>query len=262
MKVKILTIVGAVLLLVAVSGIAYAQGSRFSDVTQDKHGWAIESINWAVDNEITAGIGDGLFAPDSTLTRAQMVTFLKRYHDNVVVPELASANDSSRSPTSPTTTTTTTTSTPAATAPTAVKGFGGWEYFNGSTTAGDYEGYALRADSHSGYSWETNPALALRCGLDSRVFVTTPYLLHGGDNSAIVSWRLAKDAGPTSETWWSDEEIDSTVFPESASKFLDILQGNTGTLYMSFTRVYDNDSNDATFNITGVDQVFNELDCF
>ena len=33
---------------------------------------------WAVENGITNGIGDGLFGPDNSCTRAQIVTFLFR----------------------------------------------------------------------------------------------------------------------------------------------------------------------------------------
>ncbi|WP_417402259.1 S-layer homology domain-containing protein [Hominenteromicrobium sp.] len=33
---------------------------------------------WAVENGVTNGIGDGLFGPDNSCTRAQIVTFLFR----------------------------------------------------------------------------------------------------------------------------------------------------------------------------------------
>ena len=36
------------------------------------------AVIWAVENGITNGIGDGLFGPDQTCTRAQSVTFLYR----------------------------------------------------------------------------------------------------------------------------------------------------------------------------------------
>ena len=65
----------------AIVGTVAAQpGQRFRDVPRTHY--AYESIEWAVENEITQGCGDGRnFCPDDTLNRAQMVTFLKRYHD-------------------------------------------------------------------------------------------------------------------------------------------------------------------------------------
>jgi len=57
---------------------------RFPDVT---HGPPFEAaINWAADNGITTGFGDGTFGPDLPVTRAQNVTFAHRYDTNVVQP--------------------------------------------------------------------------------------------------------------------------------------------------------------------------------
>ena len=53
---------------------------RFTDVP--KGHWADEAIGWAVRNEITAGVSETLFDPDGTVTRAQIVTFLKRLNDH------------------------------------------------------------------------------------------------------------------------------------------------------------------------------------
>ena len=66
---------------VAIVGTVAAQsGQRFRDVPRTHY--AYESIEWAVVNGITLGCGDGrYFCPDNTLTRAEIVTFLKRYHD-------------------------------------------------------------------------------------------------------------------------------------------------------------------------------------
>ena len=36
------------------------------------------AVAWAVENGVTNGIGDGLFGPDNSCTRAQIVTFLFR----------------------------------------------------------------------------------------------------------------------------------------------------------------------------------------
>ena len=71
----------AVVASLAVVGTAAAQfGPRFDDVPQDHY--AYRAIDWAVDNKITRGCGDGTnFCPGKTLNRAQMVTFLLRYHE-------------------------------------------------------------------------------------------------------------------------------------------------------------------------------------
>ena len=48
----------------------------FADVSADAY--YAKAIAWAVENGITTGIGDGLFAPKDACTRAQIVTFLYR----------------------------------------------------------------------------------------------------------------------------------------------------------------------------------------
>lgn len=65
----------------AIVGTVAAQtGPLFNDVPFGH--WAYEPVQWAVQNGITQGCGDGRnFCPDQTLTRAHMVTFLKRYHE-------------------------------------------------------------------------------------------------------------------------------------------------------------------------------------
>ena len=53
------------------------QGSDFFEDVPVGH-WANRTIGWAATHGITSGIGDGLFGPDGTVTRAQIVTFLHR----------------------------------------------------------------------------------------------------------------------------------------------------------------------------------------
>ena len=50
--------------------------AEFSDVLADSY--YANAVDWAVENGVTNGIGDGLFGPDSDCTRAQIVTFLYR----------------------------------------------------------------------------------------------------------------------------------------------------------------------------------------
>ena len=50
--------------------------SVFADVSADAYYY--EAVKWAADKGITGGIGDSLFAPNQSCTRAQIVTFLWR----------------------------------------------------------------------------------------------------------------------------------------------------------------------------------------
>ena len=50
--------------------------AEFSDVPTDSY--YANAVAWAVENGVTNGIGDGLFGPDNSCTRAQIVTFLFR----------------------------------------------------------------------------------------------------------------------------------------------------------------------------------------
>ena len=64
----------AVVASLAIVGTAAAQfGPRFADVPQGHYAYA--AIDWAAENQITRGCGDGRnFCPGDTLNRAQMVT--------------------------------------------------------------------------------------------------------------------------------------------------------------------------------------------
>ena len=55
----------------------------FYDVPNDAYYY--EAVKWAVENGITGGIGNSLFAPDQPCTRAQIVTFLWRAAGSPVV---------------------------------------------------------------------------------------------------------------------------------------------------------------------------------
>lgn len=87
--------VTAVVASMAIVGTVAAQpGQRFSDVPRTHY--AYTSIEWAVENGITQGCGDGRnFCPADTLNRAQMVTFLKRYHDKFHGTTADDSDDSS-----------------------------------------------------------------------------------------------------------------------------------------------------------------------
>ena len=55
---------------------AVSSGAAFTDVEPDTY--YTDAVAWAAENEITGGIGGGLFAPGNDCTRAQIVTFLYR----------------------------------------------------------------------------------------------------------------------------------------------------------------------------------------
>ena len=53
-----------------------AETSPFDDVSTDAYYY--EAVKWAAENNITGGIGNGLFGPELTCSRGQIVTFLWR----------------------------------------------------------------------------------------------------------------------------------------------------------------------------------------
>ena len=59
--------------------------SKFTDVYATTHADYMKAINWATEQGITTGTGNGKFSPDATCTRAQIVTFLYRFKNNPAV---------------------------------------------------------------------------------------------------------------------------------------------------------------------------------
>ena len=59
---------------------AAASGASFADVPADSY--YAQAVAWAVENGITIGVGNGRFDPNSTCTRAQIVTFLYRSYQS------------------------------------------------------------------------------------------------------------------------------------------------------------------------------------
>ena len=56
---------------------AAASGASFADVPADSY--YAQAVAWAIENGITAGVGNGTFDPDAACTRGQIATFLYRY---------------------------------------------------------------------------------------------------------------------------------------------------------------------------------------
>ena len=59
------------------SGEEAETASSFSDVAADAY--YAGAVNWAVENGVTQGVTATAFQPNSSCTRAQIVTFLYRY---------------------------------------------------------------------------------------------------------------------------------------------------------------------------------------
>lgn len=78
--------VAAAAVALTAAAAALAQGiGTFRDIP-DNH-YARDSVQWAVQNRITVGCRDGTyFCPERTVNRAESVTFLHRYQNNVIRP--------------------------------------------------------------------------------------------------------------------------------------------------------------------------------
>ena len=70
--------------------------SAFTDVAPGE--WYTDAINWAAANKIVDGVGNGKFAPNDPITRAQMCAMIERYLDlyrkawKVTLPETGSVS--------------------------------------------------------------------------------------------------------------------------------------------------------------------------
>lgn len=51
-------------------------GNKFYDLTQS---WYVTAVNWAAQNKIVNGYGNGMFGPEDPITREDMATMLYRY---------------------------------------------------------------------------------------------------------------------------------------------------------------------------------------
>lgn len=69
------TLLGLTVILILIcANTQLASAADFTDV--QRYQWYYESVNRLVDLGITTGIGDDMFAPDNSVTRAEFVTFL------------------------------------------------------------------------------------------------------------------------------------------------------------------------------------------
>ena len=81
-RLTVVMVAAAVALTAA--AVALAQGTgQFRDVPNNHY--ARDAVEWAIQNRITFGCLDGTyFCPENTVNRAESVTFLHRYHNNVI----------------------------------------------------------------------------------------------------------------------------------------------------------------------------------
>ncbi len=77
--------------LYQLAGAPSATTSDFSDVSADA--WYADAVSWAAEVGVTQGVGDNMFAPDTSITREQMATMIQRYCDlmGITLPLYTSA---------------------------------------------------------------------------------------------------------------------------------------------------------------------------
>lgn len=75
---RIFTCVLAIVLMCSTLSYAESTGREngFSDVSESA--WYSDAVDWAVEEGIANGTGNGAFSPNAVCTRAQIVTFIWR----------------------------------------------------------------------------------------------------------------------------------------------------------------------------------------
>lgn len=246
----VLTLLSAMVTLVVVgASLASAQtqslgSDKFTDIP--KGHWADEAIGWAVENGITTGTSATTFSPNDTLTRAQMLTFLHRYHTNVAQQAATTAEPVTTEPsTSPVTTTTLG----------AVES--SWKPFSGmfsDVTGGNYSG--LRTDATKFVTTsiydDDIATLYIRCsdrlGVETYVHWGGQYVADGASfaGTPVANYRL--DNGPKQTTTWSeDTDNEASFFPFEITDLLD-----RDTMIIEIYDFDDERIGPGTFTLTGL----------
>ena len=73
---KLISLMLVMAMVLSMASVTFAAENSFSDVAEGT--FAYKPVQWAVENGITKGIGDGKFGPNDSCTRGQVVTFLYR----------------------------------------------------------------------------------------------------------------------------------------------------------------------------------------
>ena len=242
-----------VAMVLALSATAAWAVHTFSDVPDD-HPQA-DDIAYAVEQGWFQGYPDGTFKPDRALATHQAVTvFGRAFPDGVSRADLATILRVGQ--------TALTTTTPT-TMPTV--GTGRWTYFDGTGIHGDYEGYFVPSTSSSAYDWQLTPTLYIRCGVENdewdSAFISTPFLIFDDNDTdtATVVYRFSDQSKATTDNgWWSSEDSESALF--ASSGFISALRNTDGdTLYTNLQDRFKTEQ--AEFDITGLDTVLKALDC-
>ena len=71
---------------------SYEPGDKFKDVPKDA--WYAEAVEWALENDITEGISDDEFSPDTAVTREQFATFMYALNGEDSIVDLSVYTDS------------------------------------------------------------------------------------------------------------------------------------------------------------------------
>ena len=161
---KKLVAISIVAMTLLVGGLALGQSSRFSDVEDNK--WYSEAVAWADREAIMNGTSDTTFSPNGTLTRAQMVTILYRYHEVSEAQRVQDLNDLADIYAS------TTTTAPAAEDSTSLGTFFAAAEFSPPSVDCNLEAYNRYTDK-----WQTQSAEGWRC--KTRRFAASYYAIVG-----------------------------------------------------------------------------------
>ena len=148
---------------------------------------------------------------------------------------------------------------------------GDWVPFSGETIDGKYEGYRLIAVEHSGYVWESLPALLLRCGVSNpiwnSIFIWTDWLIQsdvGNNGEVVVEYRSSNMEEPIAERWWSNEEHESIVDAyQTDGQFASMLSDTAeGSLWVRVWNGFTEESYSMRFEIDGANRVLDALKCW
>ncbi len=138
-------------------------------------------------------------------------------------------------------------------------GTGSWEYFDGETIWGSYEGYALPEVDYLSH-------LYIRCGIeritddgDYVAFRTPHFVPNDPEFGAAVSYRFSDQDYITVGEFWSNEESESVIFAEQY--FIDMLSETTAEALYFAVHYNNGDRFLLTFHLAGLDAVVADLDC-
>lgn len=78
---KIVLILTLLMILTLTLSPATIAQNQFPDVTEAKHSWAMDSINFMIEKGVVKGYHDGTFKPDKNVTKAELTVMIYRLFD-------------------------------------------------------------------------------------------------------------------------------------------------------------------------------------